>query len=371
MHIQFRQGLVTAPTNFLQRNGSAVNLSITAPGYLQAAIADGSADYLHVERSTIAGAWTGPFMSGTDYWLYWDIDRITGMRTFGFTRHAPIESTAPPISPPQDQHWFDVFNNKMWVWNSSASKWIHKLRVFAAKYVNATTFVSVSINSPTFTGTQIGCLTNTPIDIGSLIFDVNGAPIKRGNGVFFTTTDVVSASVASTSRVRVGAVLLEATAQGHIPAYGVVRFSNFNEVTLATGLTRYESVYGLVETQASAGEIVNVVTDGIVSNPMWDWSEVGVNTPLYVGFYGELTPDRPIDGVEVGAVVGINTVLIRPLVQVVSTGIGELTQGDPGPTGPQGPQGPQGTAGPQGEPGNVNQIELSVDPTLIFENSLV
>lgn len=321
MRIQFRQGLVTAPPNFLQQSGSSVSLVIAAPVYLQAALADGAADYLHVERFSVNNAWVGPFVSGTDYWLFWDIHAVTGVRTFGHTALEPIESAIAPEAPANDQHWFDTVHNKMKVWNNTAGRWVSKIRVFAAKYASATTFVSMSINAPVFTGTQVGSL-SVPVDVGVLVFDINGDPIKRSGGAFFTTADVVTASLASASQVRVGAVVIEAVAAGHIPAYSIVRFSGFHEVTLATGLTRRESIYGMVEADATTGEVVNVVTDGIVTNPMWDWTSVGVNTPLYVDANGALTHVQPTDGVAVGAVVDINSILIRPVVQLIATGPG-------------------------------------------------
>lgn len=328
MRIHFRQGLVTAPPNFLQQSGPSVSLTIAAPVYLQAAIVDGAANYLHVERFSVPNAWSGPFVSGTDYWLFWDINPVSGVRTFGHTSLEPIESATAPDAPANDQHWFDTVHNKMRVWNGTANRWVNKVRVFAAKYASATTFVSMSIDAPAFTGTQVGSLV-VPVDIGVLVFDINGDPIKRAGGTFFTTADVVTASLASASQVRVGAVVIEAVAASHIPAYSVVRFSGFHEVTLATGLTRRESIYGMVETDAVTGDVVNVVTDGVVTNPMWDWTSVGVNTPLYVDANGALTHVQPTDGVAVGAVVDINSILIRPVVQLIATG-----SGAPDPTPP-------------------------------------
>lgn len=321
MRVQFRQGLIVAPPNFLQQAGSAVSLNIAAPVYLQATLADGSANYLHVERFSVANAWSGPFISGTDYWLFWDINPVSGVRTFGHTQHEPIESASAPLYPVDDQHWFDAVNHKMKVWNGTANRWISKIRVFAAKYVNASTFVSMSISAPAFAGTQVGSL-NTPTEAGALVFDINGDPVKRAGGAFFTTSDVVTASLASASQVRVGAVVIEAAALGQIPAYSVVRFSAFHEVTLATGLTQRESVYGLIEADASTGDVVNVITDGVVTNPLWDWTNAGVNAPLYVGANGALTPMQPTDGVAVAAVVDINSVLLRPVVQLINTGPG-------------------------------------------------
>ena len=67
MLIDFRQGLVRAPANFLSRSGSAVSLQVPPNDTVLVAFADGSSDYLLSEKQTAANAWAGPFVSGTNY----------------------------------------------------------------------------------------------------------------------------------------------------------------------------------------------------------------------------------------------------------------------------------------------------------------
>lgn len=323
MRISFRQGIVSAPNAFLQANGATVNLSIASPSQVLVAFADGTANYLHTERSTVTSAWVGPFSSGTNYWLYWDINPVSGVRTFGHTLLEPVEAASAPLSPANDQHWFDTNLNKMKVWNTTAGRWVNKIRVFAGQYLSGTTFVSMSINAPDFTGTQVGSLV-VPVDAGALMFDLNGDPVKRNGGAFFTTSDVVTASLASASQVKVGAVVIEAVAVSNIPAYSIVNFSGFHEVTLTAGLMQAEAVYGLVEVDAVIGDVVNVILDGVVTNPDWDWTAVGVNAPLYVDNTGVLTATQPTGGVAVAAVVDVNSILVRPLLQTVT-----ITTGTP------------------------------------------
>jgi hypothetical protein len=327
MRIPFRQGIVSAPPSFLQANGATVNLSIASPSQLLVAFADGTANYLHTERSTVTSAWTGPFTSGTDYWLYWDINPISGVRTFGHTLLEPVEAPAAPLSPANDQHWFDTNLNKMKVWSSIANRWVNKIRVFAGKYASGTTFVSMSINAPIFTGTQVGL--TAPATAGALVFDLNGDPVKRTGGTFFTTEDVVTASIASASQVKVGAVVVEAVAISNIPAYSIVNFAGFHEVVLTTGLMQDQSVYGMIEVDAVIGDVVTVVLDGVVTNPAWNWTAVGVNAPLYVNGVGALTPTKPTDGVAVAAVVDINSILVRPLLQVIEVQAGAADPATP------------------------------------------
>jgi len=317
MRIPFRQGLVTAPPNLLQANGSAVNLVIAQPAVLVATIADKQANYLISERSPITNAWTGPFVAGTTYWLYIEINRLTGQRTFGHTLLEPIEAAVAPSNPTNGQMWFDTTLNQMKEWNATAVRWIEKLRVLAARYSAGATFISVSYNSPSFTGTQIGSLQSTPIAAGALMYDENGDPIKRNNGYFFTTEDVVTASIASSTHVKLGSVVVEAVAESNIPAYRVVQFVDFNKVEMAINASMINTgAYGMVEVDAVTGTVVNVVLDGVITNTNWNW--LNVNEAIYVGVDGELTTSVPANAIVVGYVVDRNTIVLRPSLATVN-----------------------------------------------------
>lgn len=318
MRIPFRQGIVTAPAGFLQAAGATVSLVIATPALVNFTIADGTANYLHTERSTIVGAWTGPFTSGTSYWLYVDINQISGARTFGHTLLEPIEAATAPLSPQNDQHWFDTVANKTKVWNATAGRWVPKVRVFAAKYDSGSVFVSMSVNAPVFTGTQVGSLAAQPALAGALVFDINGDPVKRSGGMFFTTEDVVVASVATAAQVKVGAILIEAVATSSIPAYSIVNFAGFHQVELATNVMMDEGAYGMIEVDAVPGDVVNVTLEGVITNPAWDWTAAGVNTPLYVNSSGALTTTPPPQPVVVATVVDVNSILLRPSIQTIT-----------------------------------------------------
>lgn len=318
MRISFRQGIVAVPAGFLQSNGTTVNLVTPTPDSVVVTFADGAANYLHTERLSVTSAWTGPFTPGTSYWLYWDINTLTGVRTFGHTLLEPIQGSTTPVSPANDQHWFDTNVNRMKVWNTSAGRWINKIRVFAAKLDNGTVFTSVGIDSPVYEGTQIGTLENVPVAAGALVFDVNGDPIKRNGGYFFTTEDVIVASVASATQVKLGSIVVEAVSISNIPAYSIVTFSAFHQVQLATNMMLGQGAYGMIEVDAITGDIVSVATEGLITNPEWNWTSAGVNTPLYVSSMGTLTTTAPPNPVVVAVVVDVNTILLRPSMQVAT-----------------------------------------------------
>jgi hypothetical protein len=331
MRIPFRQGIVSVPPGFLQPSGSSVNLVIPTPAYASVTMADGEANYLHNERITVLNAWTGPFATSLlSFYLYWDINVITGVRTFGHTTLEPIEAASAPPAPQNDQHWFDTVSNKMKVWNSTAGRWISHIRVFAAKLTNGSVITSISIRSPAFEGTQIGALENVAGAAGALIFDINGNPVKRNGGVFFTTEDVAIAGISSAAQVKLGSIMIEAVAISNIPAYTIVHFADFNQVQLATDILMPNGAYGMVEINAVTGAIVNVVMEGLITNPLWNWTTAGVNAPLYVSSTGYLTTVPPPNPIVVATVVDVSTILLRSALTTIS--IATSGGGGGGPT---------------------------------------
>jgi hypothetical protein len=317
MLLTFRQGIVNAPANFLQPAGASISLNIAAPSRVEVAFADENTNYLLVERTTVPSAWAGPFTPGTDYWLYWDINTRTGARTFGHTTRLPIVSTTAPLLPQGDQHWFDTTSNKMRVWNSITASWQTRLRVFAAFLQNGAVLTSMSVNTPAFTGSQVASLQSSPAFIGTIVFDANGDPVKKGNNKFFTTEDETVTGLTSSARVKLETIIVEARALTPIPAYGFVRFTNYHEVSFVLNQDFINpGPYGMVIASAVSGDVVSVVQQGVVTNPDWDWEALGVlvNTPLYIDAVGVLTPTVPPNAVIVGYVIDTNTILLQPIV---------------------------------------------------------
>ena len=187
--VSFRQGIVRHQTDssnnptFLQKVGNYVSL-IVSPDLTIVNLVCGTKDYLYTEHLTQVNAW-GPFTPGIHAWLYWDIDVLTGIRTFGSTVLDPIVAATPPPTPVVGQMWFDTSFNTWHEW--SGSSWTLIIRCFAAQLINGTQLASMSIRSPEFVGTQVG-LTVDSVP-GSLVFDSSGTPIFDRTGKFFTTED--------------------------------------------------------------------------------------------------------------------------------------------------------------------------------------
>lgn len=313
--LNFRQGIVRHQTDtggnptFLDVVGGNVSL-IVSPDPTIIALIDGTNDYLFTESVTVSNAW-GPFTAGINRWLYWDINRVTGVRTFGFTIYEPVEASTAPTSPNVGQMWFNTITN---IWSEwSGSSWVPVIRVFACKLNTILQPESMSINAPSFTGTQVG-LTGS-FRVGAIAFDASGEPIRKGDGSFFTTEDLFVTGVPSGASLRVNNVLLSAQAQSPIAAYQVVQFSDFNKLVPAVPTLQRDKVFGIVEEDATTNEVVNFVVEGLIFNEDWDWEDDGadVNDPVYVGSSGniELTPavagQRPI-----GTVVDKQSIIFAP-----------------------------------------------------------
>lgn len=287
MRVNFRQGIINyqQPT-FLSIKRTSVDL-IVDNNPLLLTIASGTTDYLFTERTSVTGAWTNVY-SGKDQWLYIDYDSRNLNRTFGITTKLPTIGSVPPKSLTSDQHWYDTTSNHLKVWNGSG--WVIKLRVFVAFLKGGSTPISMIDKSPIFSGSQIG--NNSIVYAGAIIYNsLTNLPIKDDSGNFVTTEDTLSTSDLDVSTLKLANSLVEATAQTNLAAYTIVSFVEFGQITHADGFTAtYDKVFGIVQADTAIGDVVNVVTNGIISNPTWDWTTIGVNTPLYCNSAGQLSP---------------------------------------------------------------------------------
>jgi hypothetical protein len=315
MKLNFRQGIVRHQTDilgtptFLSVSGGFVSL-IISPDPTIVAFIHGTKDYLYTERQTVSNAW-GPFSTGSDYWLYWQLNQATGLREFGHTTLEPIETANPPSSPGIGQMWFNIMNNTWYDWNGAS--WVEVIRVFACRLENGMSPKSMSINAPAFTGTQVGLTTSRRI--GSLAFDSDGKPIRSGDRKFFTTEDRFVTGVPSGASLSVGNIIIPGIAQEPLGEYSVVEYFDFNKLVHASPFTQGSKLYGFVEEGAHTGELVNFVTEGMIVNDDWDWVVAGadVNDPVYNDGTGQisLTPAIP-DQLPVGVVTGRHEILFAP-----------------------------------------------------------
>lgn len=334
MQVPHRQGIVKSVPNFLQATGGTVSIVIPLPGYILVTVADGESDYLFSETSSVSHAWTGPFQSGTNYWLYWDIHPLTGAKTYGHTLYEPIESSSAPLSPVGDQHWFDTSSNTMKVWNAAVGRWVNKIRVFAARLTGLSVFVSMSINSPAYEGTQVGSYLTAPVLAGFLVYDDQGKAIRKSDGKFFTTESSGVTGMHTASRVKLSGIVKEAESTANMARNTVVVFTDFDKIGPANPyLSTQQKQFGIIEEDVVIGDFINVVTEGMVSSSDWDWTPFSVNTPLYVGAGGVLTTEAtPPALTPVALITGKQTINFGTprVVSVGGTNVGVMTDTDQG-----------------------------------------
>lgn len=322
MRIPFRQGIVTYQNDFVTVTGNSVSLNVTTTPTV-VSIAHGPKDYLFAESTSVPNAWT-PITPSVDQWLYWDLDHKTANRTFGITRVQPVFSSTAPIGPAFDQHWFDTTNNLMKVWIGNA--WTVKIRVFAAKLANGSVLQSVSDQSPSFDGTQVSI--NTETFAGQIVVDaVSGLPARTSDGSFLTSEDHLQLNTLALNDVKLAGLSIEAEAQQNLSAYTVVTFSDFKKIVHTTPTTTNRGQFGIIQEDATVGELVSVTVNGSVTNYAWDWSSAGVNAHLYVDASGVLTTTTSIPNqYPVAMVVDKNTIVLgAPVVQVTNPEIGLAT----------------------------------------------
>lgn len=281
MRLPFRQGVLQRPTNCLQKISNDIVIS-TANGPIVSTLSYHTAEYYHTEPQNVNQyiAWTN-LSPATDYWLYINIDKLTGVRTFGQTLLAPINGTTQPVTPSLDQHWFDTNTNTTKVWMGVV--WTEYIRVFIAKITGTNTFVYNDL------GTQVG--TATPYDSGRILFDGFGKVIKQSNGLFMTTEDQFFVDSANIRASKLEATIIAALTTENIPAYSIVTYKAFDRIGLATYEDISNSIIAIVTADALYGTVANLVLQGIVTNPNWNWANV--NTPLWVDTAGVLVDVDP------------------------------------------------------------------------------
>jgi len=320
MRVSFRQGIVGysqtgSVQTFLQQSGSYVSIT-TSNGPVSVTFADGAADYLHYESVDVNDAW-GPFVSGTTYWMYWNINPLTGERTFGSTAVPPIviSSRPTPGSELEDQHWFDLSRNKMRVFTNGG--WRDVIRVFAASYdsVNFTPLGNQAL-AP-FAGTQVG-LDNSVLS-GRIIFDDTGKVIRKKNRELFTTEDQFFAAGSRLNTVRLEASVTYAPAIENVPVFHVVKYNEDGEVSLASYEDTNETIIAMAAEDTSIGDIGTVILSGTVENIAWSWTTVG--DKLWVDTAGQLTlidPNiadsiqHPIPNPHIAKVLSATSIIFEP-----------------------------------------------------------
>lgn len=318
MKLPFRHGLVRYQTDiahnpiFVRKaaGGSAIDL-VVSPDPTLLTIAHFDVDYLYEERKTILQAWTG-FVSGTDYWIYWDIDLQSGVRTFGSTTLEPVSSLTAPVSPAVDQHWFDKNEKVMKRWTGQT--WREVLRVFAAFYDEGT------ILNPYPVGTQVGL--STRADAGSILFDDEEKPIRkftRGRRSTFITSESILSTAISGQIVSFtfenSLNVVEAVEP--IPEWSLICFKGALQIGLASPNIS-NPIIGIVSEDFTTGQLGSYINKGFITNENWGFGSANFGQPLFCSPAGQVTLLPPQLGYiqQIGHVVNTNTIYLDPKIVI-------------------------------------------------------
>ena len=328
--ISFRQGIVSHPKNsrsglqsFLRKDGDNVDILIDTGSSITPitiAFAHQDTNYLYTESKSITSAWK-KIRTGTDYWLFWDIDLNSGTISRDSTIYEPIYSRTEPDKKlrRKGQMWFDLTDITFKEWQGNV--WRETVRVMAAKVANGTQFQSLSVNAnkDSYTGTQVGTFSSQrgSINVGSLVYNKAGKAIKSGKrNQFFTTEDQFLTGVPTGASNKINNTLVTGVALCPLAAFQIVQYNDYNSICLANVYEQGSKLFGIVESDVETGEVTNFVSEGIIFNENWDWEALGVevNTPLYIDQSTKrLTQVAPIgDDLPVGTVIGVKEVYFAP-----------------------------------------------------------
>jgi hypothetical protein len=324
MIVPFRQGIIQYNSinniqQFLSITNNNISLNVgQTPVIVTAAQRD--ADYEIIEPVSISNAWT-LIDTNVECWLYWDINTLDAVRTFGITYITPSFGSFPPINPVNDQHWFNTNDCTMNVYSSETNQWSLRIRVFAAQYNNGT-FISVSEGSTTqvFEGTQVG-LNTSGTNIGPIIFDNNGNPVQRANGTFFTTVTSFFTTSTNIISTHLDTTNLRVQATENISIGSIVVLLGGHQVRLATYADIGKQILAIANEVILQQNIGVVTLRGTISCSSWEWGTQSTGNELWIDTVGNLTTanigiSSAIDYMyvqpPVGRVIGNSTILFDP-----------------------------------------------------------
>lgn len=323
MRIPFSQGVYKGLVDSGQRiyleeaGGGAIDIAASETSLI-AIISHRDRNYLIEERGHVTNAWTG-CVDAIDYWLYWDVNHITGAVTRGWTIVEPIVAAVAPGSgsPTLDQHWFDSATLTTFVWSGTA--WVEKIRVFAGKYEGGTNLIPHTFESQADLTAEV--------EAGYILYNAGGTAIKDQTTRFVTTASPLSVKLTSLNSVpdtefpvNLDAAIQYAVASESIPAFSMVSPSTTNHVQVADyTLSRY--AIGMVVVGLSVDEDARIYSNGFVRNDAWAFTSGDFGQVLYLGDAGAITLVRPAGNPQIiGQVVWENTIQLGIKTDATITG---------------------------------------------------
>ena len=307
MDIHLRQGLIVPETerNYLRRSGSDIDIVINS-GFIRVVLAHGAVNYLIDETSTVPAAWTGPFSDTESYWFYWEIDTSTGENLYGFTDVKPLAGDTLPLTPVVNQHFFDISDGYMKVWNGF--DWVQKIRVFAGSLINGTLLTTGNGSQADQYGSFVA---------GPIRFARAGSPVvvelDDGNFYFVTVSGDPVQDVGQLENFRMGRLDVSGVAAVDIGKNVAVMYDDNGQFIPASYTFVDKQIVGITESAMAAGERKTIITRGFIQDKENFRFDRIQHFPLFIDGAGNLTTTvPPTSSIQrVGYVAGVDTVFIN------------------------------------------------------------
>lgn len=365
MKFSFTQGIVSGPSLFLKRMPNGIGID-TNTQHVMGVISTGQQHLVLLEpiSNQVLVGWEGVDDPTKQYWLFWEIDSITGERQYWSTTIAPIANYTDPSSGGVQLEvgtlWWDSTSKVYKEW--TGAMWSVKYRLLAGIVRPGGAIVQQSVGPQQ--GRSVGTVT-----AGFILYDKFHVAIKVGDQ-FLTTDDAMHTDLSTIHGIQLDQSVVYATAQETIPRYNLVTMTSNTKAKLATAYDVEAGIVALATNDAEIGGQVNLAFSGLVTNPEWNWTNVG--KLVYVIDTGTVTDDigllvdtnrrfAPIGRVYSNDTILLDTTIGRNFVVGVAVKGDKGDKGDagePGPKGVDGAPGPQGPQGPAGADGTVDMAAL-------------
>lgn len=304
MKTNIRQGIVYKPVlpKMLYNIDNKINIRLNEDKLILT-FAHGQRDYSVILTENIDAAWVVDSIS-TNCWLYWEIDQGTGSLIYGVTYNEPLNyGRTLPASPVKGDHFFDRNDNKMKFFNGS--KWVDKIRLFAAEIKNGVINEYGVYSQVNLRGDN---------NVGKILYDDNNKPIFDyvGKHKYFATSADSITTLNDLYNIGLDKLHLNVVAGESIPKYTSVILGEDNMV-YAGSCNNDIPVLGLAAKTYAPGDQVHIISSGVIEDSIaWAWVQP-TNTKLFVGENGELTTEliNEISSQIIGKIISPKAILIN------------------------------------------------------------
>lgn len=291
MRIYFRHGLYRAErsltgTPVLTNSGQPGLVARVSNSPIVWSIAHYEKNYTVSEYNTVVFATPSQLAESAESWLYVDLNTATGHKTYGITRVAPSYGPTQPTSPVDDQHWFDTVNMVTKVYSAATLRWSDRVRIVFGHW-DGLTF------NPMAFGSAVNIVSTVGVASGSVIYDAAGKVLKDSRSRFLTTEDKMFSDSAATHEFSLESNITRAIADENLPAFHVVKWTDFDKVQLADYDDTSNVAVALTLNSATKGNPIELCIQGKIINDAWDWPTV--NTALWINENGEFSAIDPFD----------------------------------------------------------------------------